>query len=425
VSVNVEELKERLLRDLDERGFEYALGTLRHVHARQSLPANTYVELMIWLINEFLQRKNVRIEDWKDEDIKGVEIILGDDDIPFDLRLEVFKALLGFYGKAREEIGRIVNTLSPGTVASKVIKGLIVLMENFERFAEVKRPEKLTFPSLIPPEPRPKEDLLNEIISVLEESKQVILIGPPGAGKTHLAMWVAHLFTEEGRRGVWTLVQFHRSYRYDDFIERAVLKSRGISVELVVEQQLFVRLCRYARQNPEKRVVLVIDEINRADIAGVFGELIYALEYRGYPVKLAYSGEHLVVPENLYIIATANDIDRGTFDIGIALRRRFEVKRVDTNEEVLRELLQNEGAPNDVISATVDIFKRVNNLFEKTIGKRGLGHLFFRGVRDKNSLVHVWRYRIKPLIEAYFLVPGMMSDAQQLIKDVESQLGKL
>ena len=413
------------MRDLDERGFEYALGTLRHVHARQSLPVNIYVELKIWLISEFLRRKNVRIEDWKDEDIKGVEIILRDDDIPFDLRLEVFKTLLGFYGKAREEIGRIVNTLSPGTVASKVIKVLIVLMENFERFAEVKRPEKLTFPSLIPPEPRPKEDLLNEIISVLEESKQVILIGPPGAGKTHLAMWVAHLFTEEGRRGVWTLVQFHRSYRYDDFIERAVLKSRGISVELVVEQQLFVRLCRYARQNPEKRVVLVIDEINRADIAGVFGELIYALEYRGYPVKLAYSGEHLVVPENLYIIATANDIDRGTFDIGIALRRRFEVKRVDTNEEVLRELLQNEGAPNDVISATVDIFKRVNNLFEKTIGKRGLGHLFFRGVRDKNSLVHVWRYRIKPLIEAYFLVPGMMSDAQQLIKDVESQLEKL
>jgi hypothetical protein len=171
VSINVEELKERLLRDLDERGLEYALGTLRHVHARQSLPVNTYVELKIWLINEFLRRKNVRIEDWKDEDIKGVEIILGDNDIPFDLRLEVFKALLGFYGKAREEIGRIVNTLSPGTVASKVIKGLIVLMENFERFAEVKRPEELTFPSLIPPEPRPKEDLLNEIISVLEKSR--------------------------------------------------------------------------------------------------------------------------------------------------------------------------------------------------------------------------------------------------------------
>jgi len=426
VSANVEELKERLLRDLEERGLRYALDTLRYEYSRLSLPVNTYVKLKEWLVKEFLRRKNIRIEDWKDEDINEVAAILRDDNVPYDLRLEVFKILLGFYSKAREEVGRIVNVLSPGTVASKVIKGLIVLMENFERFAEVKKSEKLAFPSLVPPEPRPKENLLNEITSVLEKSKQVILIGPPGTGKTHLAMWVAHLLTEEGQRGVWTLVQFHRSYRYDDFIERVVLKSRGSSVELVVEPQLFVRLCRYAQQNHGKRVVLVIDEINRADIAGVFGELIYTIEYRGYPVKLTYSGEHLVVPENLYIIATANDIDRGTFDIGVALRRRFEVKRIDASEEVLRELLQNEGAPNDVVTVAVKIFNGVNSLFEKTIGKRGLGHLFFRGVKNKGSLVDVWRYRIRPLIEAYFLVSGVIGDeAQKLVRDIESQLEKL
>ena len=426
VSANVEGLKERVLRDLEERGLKYALDTLRYEsYARLSLPVNKYVELKTWLVNEFLRRKNARIEDWSDGDIDGVTDVLGDEDLPYDLRVEVFKNLLGFYSRAREQVGRIADTVSPGTVASKVIKGLIILMENFERFAEVKKPEEFTFPGLVPPGPRPKEDLLNEVVNVVEDSKQVILVGPPGTGKTHLAMWAAHALTDEGRRGFWVLVQFHRSYRYDDFIERMILKSRGGHTELVVEPQLFVRLCRYAQQNPEKRIVLVIDEINRADVASVFGELIYALEYRGYPVKLAYSGEYLVVPENLYIIATANDIDRGTFDIGVALRRRFEVIRIDASEEALRELLRRQGAPDSVINVAVNIFNNVNRFFERLIGKKGLGHLFFREVKDKESLINAWKFRIKPLIEAYFLAPGIVSrEAQQLIRDIESQLEK-
>ncbi|WP_054848681.1 McrB family protein [Vulcanisaeta sp. JCM 14467] len=369
----------------------------------------------------------MRIEDWNDNDIDGIASVLKDEDLPYDLKLEIFKSMLSFYSKAREQVGRIAETVSPGTVASRVIKGLIILMENFERFAEVKKPEEFIFPNLVPPNPRPKEDLLSEVVSITENSKQVILIGPPGSGKTHLAMWAAHiLITNERRRGFWVLVQFHRSYRYDDFIERMILKSRDGHIELVVEPQLFVKLCRYAQQNPDKRIVLVIDEINRADVASVFGELIYALEYRGYPVKLTYSGEYLVVPENLYIIATANDIDRGTFDIGVALRRRFEVIRIDASEEALRELLQGQGAPDSVINAAVNIFNNVNKLFEELIGKKGLGHLFFKGVRDKESLVNVWKFRVKPLIETYFLTTGIMSQrVRQLIKDIESQLDKL
>ncbi|GAB6943955.1 McrB family protein [Vulcanisaeta sp. JCM 14467] len=432
MSVDIEKLiaklKESILDDLKERGLKYALEILSYESfTRLSLPVDKYVELKRWLVNEFLRRKDVRIEDWNDNDIDGIASVLKDEDLPYDLKLEIFKSMLSFYSKAREQVGRIAETVSPGTVASRVIKGLIILMENFERFAEVKKPEEFIFPNLVPPNPRPKEDLLSEVVSITENSKQVILIGPPGSGKTHLAMWAAHiLITNERRRGFWVLVQFHRSYRYDDFIERMILKSRDGHIELVVEPQLFVKLCRYAQQNPDKRIVLVIDEINRADVASVFGELIYALEYRGYPVKLTYSGEYLVVPENLYIIATANDIDRGTFDIGVALRRRFEVIRIDASEEALRELLQGQGAPDSVINAAVNIFNNVNKLFEELIGKKGLGHLFFKGVRDKESLVNVWKFRVKPLIETYFLTTGIMSQrVRQLIKDIESQLDKL
>ena len=419
-----EELKKKVLNDLEERGLKYALETLRYESfTRLKLDLKDYIKLKIWLIKEFLQRKDARIEDWRDEDLDGISDILKDSDVPYDLRLEVFRNLLAFYSKAREQIGSIIGSLSPGTIASKAVKGLIILMENFEFFAEVKKPEKVPFPSVQPPDPRPPENKINEIIRIVGNSKQVLLVGPPGSGKTHLAMWAAHELAGAGQNGLWVLVQFHRSYRYDDFVERMVLRPRGGSVELVVEPQIFVKLCRYAQQNPGKRVVLVIDELNRADVASVFGELIYGLEYRGYPVKLAYSDDYLIIPENLYIIATANDIDRGTFDIGVALRRRFEVVRIYTDENALRDLLRQQGAPDDVIEIAADIFNRVNKLFEGLIGRKGLGHLFFRGVKDKQSLVDVWRFRIRPLIEAYFLAPGIMGrEAQQIINDIEKRL---
>ena len=312
------------------------------------------------------------------------------------------------------EIVDVFKSLNPSTSVSS--------LKNPNDSYEAER--EFIFPNLVLPTPRPKEELINEVVKAAEKFRQVILIGPPGTGKSHLAMWAAHRLTDDGRNGSWTMIQFHKNYRYDDFIERMTLKPREGGTDLVREPQLFVRLCRYAQQHPDKKVVLVIDEINRADVASVFGELLLALEYRRSEVRLAYSGEPCKVPDNLYIIATANDIDRGTFDIGVALRRRFAVVRTDTSETELRKLLTAQGIQEEnVIKDTVKIFNVVNNLFENSIGKKGVGHLFFKEVKDMESLKDTWNYKIKPLVDEYFSAPGVVSDKEKNeINNIDEQL---
>ena len=165
---------------------------------------------------------------------------------------------------------------------------------------------------------------LEDIVELLEDKGQVILYGPPGTGKTYLAQELAkELVSHESRR---TLVQFHPSTSYEDFVEG--YRPAGASDDGGIRYKLtpgpLARMAAQASAAPKQDHVMIIDEINRANLPRVFGELLFLLEYRDKSVQTLYRPEEpFRLPKNLWFIGTMNTADRSIALVDAALRRRF------------------------------------------------------------------------------------------------------
>ncbi len=245
-------------------------------------------------------------------------------------------------------------------------------------------------------------------VPTLRKADNLILYGPPGTGKTFEMQAQMKAAYDAGAEFVF--VAFHPSYSYEDFIGglRPVVAENGAGVTVAFQKGPFLTLCEKAHASPDQQFFLFIDEINRANVAKVFGELITLIEpskrviagskanENGAWVILPGLGERFGVPDNLNIIATMNTADRSIAMMDIALRRRFRFKECPP-------------APHLIEPATVGaidlpkLLQRLNDRIEYLIDRdHALGHAFFMGIHSLEQLRTVLAERVIPLLQEYF-----------------------
>lgn len=249
-------------------------------------------------------------------------------------------------------------------------------------------------------------DFLRNIETLLEEKKkkQVIFQGPPGTGKTYVAQKLArHLAGTEDR---CTLIQFHPSYSYEDFVRgyRPTLLDKG-QVGFELKDGPFLRIARQAEQYPDRNYYLIIDEINRGNLAKVLGELYFLLEYREEAVNLMYQEDEenpFKMPPNLYIIGTMNTADRSIALVDLALRRRFAFVDFATDTEPVKGLLRRWLKANDLAGMdwVADIVERANEKLDDQHAAIGPSY-FMRRELDDAAVNRIWQHQVLPYIEEH------------------------
>jgi 5-methylcytosine-specific restriction protein B len=214
----------------------------------------------------------------------------------------------------------------------------------------------------------------------------------------------------------YRVVTFHPSFGYEDFVRgiRPIANAEDGTTQFCMVDGIFKQICDEARANPAKRYALFIDEINRANIAKVFGELITLIESdkrgvfdasgrltQGMMVQLPggdgtdVAEPAFAVPANLDIYGTMNTADRSIALLDIALRRRFEFQEMEPDYSLLDRFVANVHLG--------DLLRRINDRLEYLLDRdHRVGHAYLMSVKDLADLRRVLRVQIIPLLQEYF-----------------------
>jgi 5-methylcytosine-specific restriction protein B len=284
-----------------------------------------------------------------------------------------------------------------------------------------------------PPFDKPNQSRRDEIIRQLHAKSQVIFYGPPGTGKTHIATefakwWVTKQTDSTPEALQVQSVTFHPAFTYEDFLEglEADTTDNG-AVDYDIEDGILKRIARQARQAKDATdgeappYVLIIDEINRGNLAQIFGETITLLETdkrETHTTQLAHSDDEFSLPSNLYVIGTMNTADRSIALVDAALRRRFRFLHFPPDYTVLFDKHDYDGwtaidkaitdADNPFRTLLALSIRGLQHINEQIVDAPDLskgqqiGHSYLYNVETTQEILDAWRFDILPLLEEYY-----------------------